>query len=380
MGQEWNALSLLALFNEDTLSISCVGWAPSKGRRCWERIAQSNISDAKQMLARLPQVAQGDEQILQDTLQKLAMKLLCRRNHQNQYCTVATNWFNIINSHIKRNTASRSSVSARPSNGTSSQGDTRPAQGRTVDDPCQEEDAEEERFGEAKRRAEAREQADAAERRRKAELRAKAREQAAAEERRREAERYKQEQEAQQERSRRRAEEARKQAAEEERRREEERKAEQQRRQEQKARQERQRAQQEHEHTQRQTRAQTARMRAERERQEWKEIWSRYERDWDKLKTMDDIDSFDEDVRDTIPWPVKSGRWEDVDDAAITDFFRHGPDDVFEDPLAFKKFIKRQLKIWHTDKILQRFMGCKGLPDMERSLKLVAQILVGLIR
>ena len=70
---------------------TCVGYAPSKGRRCRNPIAAVNRQAASKILSRLSRMDVMSAN-LEPLLMELALLLLCRRWHQNQVETVTKNW------------------------------------------------------------------------------------------------------------------------------------------------------------------------------------------------------------------------------------------------------------------------------------------------
>lgn len=95
----WDPLELLELVNPDKLSITCIGWAPSRRRRCRNTIAQHNIQAAKAVMERMvrPGLSDGN---LKELLFNLAEYTLCRRNHQGQTRQVSDGWFRIVRTHL----------------------------------------------------------------------------------------------------------------------------------------------------------------------------------------------------------------------------------------------------------------------------------------
>ena len=70
---------------------TCIGHAPSKGRRCRNPIAAVNHEEAAKMLDRISRidVLAAD---LEEEFEDIASLLLCRRWHQNQASIVARKW------------------------------------------------------------------------------------------------------------------------------------------------------------------------------------------------------------------------------------------------------------------------------------------------
>ena len=107
---------------------------------------------------------------------------------------------------------------------------------------------------------------------------------------------------------------------------------------------------------QRQQREQATRERINRE---WAESWTRYERDWEKMKRVDTT-SLNEDVRESVPWPVKTGKWQDVNETNVRVFLRQGPGDVAGNAKKFRSMLRRQALRWHEDKLKQFFPRIAG--------------------
>nr|OQO30854.1 hypothetical protein B0A51_01477 [Rachicladosporium sp. CCFEE 5018] len=86
---------ILGLINPDTNTISCVGHAPSKHRRCRVAIAKHNLDAARKVLDEL-----GRPDLASVGVRKLLLLLagytLCRRWHQDQAQEVANRWFPVF--------------------------------------------------------------------------------------------------------------------------------------------------------------------------------------------------------------------------------------------------------------------------------------------
>jgi len=91
-------MELFQLVNPDKSSITCVGYAPSCGRRCRNPIAYHNVQAAKALMRRVvrPGVSNTD---LKEMLFDLAEYTLCRRYHQDQAKNVSNRWFALVQRH-----------------------------------------------------------------------------------------------------------------------------------------------------------------------------------------------------------------------------------------------------------------------------------------
>lgn len=88
-------MELFQLVNPDKMSITCVGYAPSCGRRCRNPIAYRNVQAAKAVMKKVigPGVKDAD---LKGMLYDLAEYTLCRRYHQGQATEVSARWFGMV--------------------------------------------------------------------------------------------------------------------------------------------------------------------------------------------------------------------------------------------------------------------------------------------
>ena len=70
---------------------TCIGYAPSKGRRCHNPIACANRQEAANILREMSTLDPHSKR-LDKRLEQLAPRLLCRRWHQNQAADMKTLW------------------------------------------------------------------------------------------------------------------------------------------------------------------------------------------------------------------------------------------------------------------------------------------------
>ncbi|KAK3717648.1 hypothetical protein LTR37_005715 [Vermiconidia calcicola] len=374
--QIWDAFVLLGMRNPDKphIALTCVGYAPSKHRRCRVETGWHNIAAAKIILNDLPGVkTTGDE--LVGMLQKLAALTLCRRFHRHQEAEVAAGWHQIILDEIddryqsptdpasdtsndlweelqrlqhkldeirrkakssrQPSTTSKGAASSHsgPEKGNTTKTSDGSAKPSNAQDTCERREAE----NEARRKEEVR--------REKARLQAE-RERAA-----KEAETQRQE-------------EARRQAMRERAAREAEA--------QQKA--ERERLKREKEKAAREQQEQQAFERRERERRNWDSSWKRYTRDWEKMARLR-TSTFLEDVKESVPWPVKDGVWRDVCETNVEEFFRNAPVGASKVPSKFRSLLRRQTLYWHEDKIRQFYPRIAGDAETSGLAQLVMQVI-----
>ncbi|CAK4030355.1 Hypothetical predicted protein [Lecanosticta acicola] len=337
---EWDAFQLLQIKNLDTHTVTCVGYAPSKRRRCQNPIAQHNRMAANEILQKLPRRAL-DQDHLYTHLERLAGLLLCRRNHQDQACTVATEWHRTVISQVNGRHRHYSATNRIYRNCTLQAFKTE--QTSSCDDDWQEEISRLQReLEEAKRRQRA------------------ANAQRAYERQEEEAHRQ-----ARRERDQKDVEERRK-PVQEEARQEEARRAEGGRRQQ-------QQEQSSRAAEARQRREQEARAKAQQNDITWSEAWRRYEQRWLEIREMSEED-LAKISSGSLHWPVKSGKFQDVNEANVEAFLRNASDDVYSCREAYLKVLNGQNLRWHPDKI-GRFSGLRGDDISEALFTLVAQVI-----
>ncbi|KAK3305103.1 uncharacterized protein B0T15DRAFT_531334 [Chaetomium strumarium] len=142
--------------------------------------------------------------------------------------------------------------------------------------------------------------------------------------------------------------------------------------------QEKVKAEQEHEKKtarQQQNSRQRAEEREAAEKQEWADAWSKYCRGWMSLE-MDKTKI----TPSKIPWPVKSGSWQDVSESSVRLFFLKAVPVYLADHQGDEMYrtICNENKRWHTDKIMSRFG-----PDILKvpygdALNMIAKLMVQL--
>ena len=92
----WDPVEVLEILNPDKYdSPTCVGYAPSKGRRCQNPIAQANRICAERLLDEYS-TKPPDASTIHDALYQVAQSLLCKRYHRSQVEGVVKGWVKSI--------------------------------------------------------------------------------------------------------------------------------------------------------------------------------------------------------------------------------------------------------------------------------------------
>ena len=147
----------------------------------------------------------------------------------------------------------------------------------------------------------------------------------------------------------------------------------------------------------------------EREMEKWKRAWRRYCERWEELgvgagvgassnglkpnqQTHDEeqlnSSKRKQNLRDTLPWPVHSGKWKDVSRQEIETFYRNASlqvsgankkDADADADAALMTLLKAERVRWHPDKVLHRFGGDEAVDakTMER-VTVVFQVIDGM--
>ncbi|KAL9127962.1 MAG: hypothetical protein Q9175_007630, partial [Cornicularia normoerica] len=111
---QWVPAEVLQL-DPNSSDFTCVGYAASKGRQCHNPIARANRQEAAKVLR---EMSRHDPQSrrLDDQLEELASRLLCRRWHQNQAADMKGQWHRDIERYQAATVrAERSSTVRTPS-------------------------------------------------------------------------------------------------------------------------------------------------------------------------------------------------------------------------------------------------------------------------
>merc|ERR1711939_1002854 len=106
-----------------------------------------------------------------------------------------------------------------------------------------------------------------------------------------------------------------------------------------------------------------AREKREKEEAEWSKVWAEYQAKWATFKSST---ARNVDLRDAIPWPVKSGMLKDVGCSNVKEFLDKslpkGPGRV--------KLLRKECQKWHPDSVCrwpraaEMTLGCDMSVDM----------------
>jgi len=296
--KRWDPIETLEIINPDRNCLTCVGYAPSCGRRCRNPINQANRASAFQLLKDLENIDPSTTNI-QPQLCRLAGLTLCLRYHQNQVGAVVDEWMSVLpvrNSfkmeetddsddelgHLSRNELERMVKEMKEM--------LERDRKRQEDKDREKREREREREHEEKERREKERQEKECQEKERQEKERQDKEQEKKERRERRRQEKEREEKERQERERKQREEEEKQREREERKKrekesrekeEQERKEKERRETEERNERVRQRAQRAKEERERKERE-----KAERERKEWDEIWLLYSKRWDGIKSM----------------------------------------------------------------------------------------------
>lgn len=369
----WDPAAILGIINRDTRGFTCVGYAPSKGRRCQNPIAKCNRDRVFDMLDTLA-LSPSSSRKVASMLPKIAALSLCRRFHQDQADKVAEEWQARIASMKPRNARTRSwrvegDVSSHSTATTATWRTRQPSPERprekpraTRPTPAQ----EKQRWrGEDDQSQRERERLEKELERMKEELerlwndkREKDRQAKEAKEK---------------ERKERKEKEKKDEEKREQKRKEQEKKDQERREQEKKAKQER-------EARDKNERERQERTKAAKGKEEWKNTWENYQRRWNKFKATSA--SVQGDIHTAIPWPVKSGQYADVKDvgkggANVEEFFRKGCLEMGQPVLAYS-LMGEESKKWHPDKLAALFKGAPTGAEEKELVTMIGQIVIKL--
>ncbi|KAI1492467.1 hypothetical protein F5X96DRAFT_626449 [Biscogniauxia mediterranea] len=403
---KWDPETVLGLTNPSNDSITCVGYAASRGRRCQNRIAAASVRCARSVIDKLA-LENAYKAAASPQLEVAASLLLCKRFHSSQTPDVTESWRVKLedwaerHEDVKPSDLDTSDTAAEDSDSDESSDDDdvkpRAKNERRMDShkKCSNEElmkmmkqmqenlawlnAEltkrnakideevkvniklEEKEKDDKEQSRIQKLVDERWMRHVEELRRQKQEE---EQRRREEEeerRRQKEQKRQEAERKRREEEALRQKREQERRRREEEAA---------AEAARARAFQERVRLTRQRWEREQKERAEEEAAEWRAAWEKYNKTWDSDRAA---------AVANIPWPVKLGFRGEVNEASVELFFAKAPPEESR-ATARARFdlVNRELRRWHTDKVMHH-LGLEVVNSLTRdALNTVAKVLVEL--
>ena len=357
----WNPSKTLGIINPDYDCLTCIGYAPSQGRRC----RNPNRADNRALISRTPdEIAylSPNSPAVMSRLRAIAGPALCVRYHQGQADTVVMQWQSKIQ-RLKPQAGKR-----KPTKSVQSSRLQESARDRQVEDL-------QDQLKEMKEAmARLREEIDS---QRKQSQEYEGPEERAVKDRQEQERKQRRREETDRETKRKENERLEKERLERERL-EKERLAEEKRKEEQKQRQEREKAAANERIRQRAQKLREKREREKREKEQkeregWDELWAKYQERWAHFKTSAS-DIREGNFRDAIPWPVKSGSYSDVKDQNVKEFFQNA---VPRDENMVKLMRKECLK-WHPDRWLREArLGDDDKSMVEMICRVVTELLNG---
>jgi hypothetical protein len=298
----WDPCATLGIINPDRGFFTCVGYATTMRRRCENPIARENRDSVYTLLELLALLSPNSSEFA-NLLQQVAYRSLCRRNHQNQADSVVRQWKASISAlrlppTRERKATVKGEQSERPTERPQKTGSyyRRYKQEETKPESDSQKQKEQEQTRQRK------EQQDRERRKKK-----------------------QQEQEQKEKEQEQREEEARERM--------------------------RQKAQQQREERKRQAEEQ-----ALRERREWQQAWQSYVTKWAAFKEAKHESSDPRQAQQLIPWPVKSGRFGDLQASSVKTFYRKACPNA-DTPAMYKTMQAESLK-WHPDKLCMLYRTC----------------------
>jgi hypothetical protein len=327
----WDPSTTLGIINADRGCITCVGYAPTQRRRCRNPIRQDNrelITEALNDIAYM----NPDSPAVLSRLRAIAGPALCVRYHQNQAETVVTQWqrkLQQLKPQIGERKPTKPVQSSRKQESVQEQSMKdllkQLREGRELLAELQKEMNSQRQRGLEKERVEK----DRVEKERleKERLQKERLEKERLEKERLEKEKREREEKKQRERE---------QAASNER--------------------IRQRAQKSREQRQREKRE-----KEQKERDEWDQSWTKYQEGWVHFRTS--TAPREGNLRDVIPWPVKSGSHRDVTRSNVEEFLQKAvPSDA-----NVAKVMRKECQKWHPDMIHRLLRGAQ-LTDVDQMM------------
>lgn len=105
----------------------------------------------------------------------------------------------------------------------------------------------------------------------------------------------------------------------------------------------------------------------------WSEVWSKYKRDWEAIQA----DPTDRDVK--VPWPVRSGRFSDVTQSNVKEFFTNALKSESSNlsASAMYSMMNRECMKWHPDKLFSRF-DCLVKDEVQETTNMIIILVSGL--
>jgi hypothetical protein len=333
----WDPLDTLEILNKDSgyeSLITCVGHAPSKNRRCQNRINKGNREFIMNTLNEMAYLQPNSMAVLH-SLQRISGPALCLAYHQGQAESVVEQWqrkLQLLNPRIAEQKAAKT-IKGDEKNAVVKEESIDEFLKRWRQWTEQRAKLQEDFFRQqvqhdgSERDQDIKDKQKEELKRRRSEERdreAKKQEKARLEKERLEKERLEKEEKKQRERE---------QAAQNER----------IRQRAQKAREEREREKRERE---------------TKEREEWNQSWKKYDERWVRFKSSGPGET---NIRDATPWPVKSGLYRDVTASNVKTFLQKAG----EEDGNMSKLMRKECQKWHPD-MIHRLIPASRLTDVDQ--------------
>jgi len=284
--KEWDPHTTFGIINPHQGTFTCVGYAPSKHRRCRNPIARAGRDFVYELLELLALISTSSHEFA-ILLQEAACRSLCWR-HGSQVDSVVEQWGASISEDRKQ---SKSRLKTSQTTGSHYTRYTDDDTKTKTDDRKQKEQAQE-----YQRREQDRERKKKQKEQDKRKKEQEQREEEARERRRREAQQ------------------------------------------------------------QREEREWRGRDQAVKERRDWQQAWQSYATKWAAFREAKHEPSTPQQAQLLIPWPVKSGRFDDVKASDVKTFYREACPTA-RTPAMFKTIQDESLK-WHPDKMRMLYRTC----------------------
>ncbi|KFY58966.1 hypothetical protein V496_05898 [Pseudogymnoascus sp. VKM F-4515 (FW-2607)] len=317
---QWDPQAILGIINPDRGSFTCMGYAPSKGRRCRNPIRRDN-RDFVYVLIYLLTLVGPKRHEFATLLEEAADRSLCWR-HENQVDDIAEKWKASIDALSPPTPKAKGDAKQSKSRSKKSQS-TGSSNTRYIDESIKTEveDSKQKEREQKEREKKKREQ--------------KEREQKLKEEEQRN-------QKLQQERRDKEARERRQQEA----------------------RKRREREQQER------------REQAMKERREWQQSWQNYVTKWSAFKEARQEPSTVQQAQALIPWPTKSGRFGDLTEGNVISFYCEACPEA-KTAAMFITMQRENLK-WHPDKMVNLYRNCAPSGADKLAIEMICRVVLDL--
>jgi hypothetical protein len=109
-----------------------------------------------------------------------------------------------------------------------------------------------------------------------------------------------------------------------------------------------------------------------REEEEWEQSWIKYQERWAEFRTTPLREG---NIRDAIPWPVKSGSYRDVKASNVNDFLKRA---VARDASPVK-LIRKECKKWHPDSINRLLRDAQLTDADEMMIEMICRVVTDLL-